>query len=168
MACQLLARGHCAVPAMHTNSLTNPHGLPLLKNVSFTFLLSSRLSNPISPHYVLAWLSPLLFFSHVSLSFYFFPCFIKETHMVKANIERNYFHLWNPTRKAVEYDFILCSFSLVLFPFSYINRSLPFLVSHTRTHTHKRAQFPQPSYMNDLGACTLTICHLPWALLRPT
>lgn len=52
VACQLLARGHCVAPAMHTNSLTKPRprGLPLLKNVSFTFLLPSHLSNPINPH----------------------------------------------------------------------------------------------------------------------
>lgn len=52
VACQLLARGHCEVPAMHTNSLTEPrpqHRLSRLKNVSFTFPLPSHLSSPINP-----------------------------------------------------------------------------------------------------------------------
>lgn len=76
VACQLLARGHCVVPAMHTNSLTKPrpHGLPLLKNVSFTFLLPSHLSNPINPHSLPSPASPPPFFfffcfSYISLSF---------------------------------------------------------------------------------------------------
>lgn len=78
MACQLLARGHCVVPAMHTNSLTKPcpHGLPRLKNVSFTFSLfplifpipshPAPLPPPLStPGFVSFFLSP-----HISLSFF--------------------------------------------------------------------------------------------------
>lgn len=132
MACQLLARGHCVVPAMHTNSLTKPrpHGLPLLKNVSFTFPRSSHLSSPTNPHTRL----PLLrFLSHISLSF--FPRSIRGTNMVIRNIQMNYIHSWTPT-KAIKYYFIQHSLLLVLFLYCNINRGLYFLFSRTRTHTN--------------------------------
>lgn len=82
VACQLLARGHCEVPAMHTNSLTKPrpHCLSRLKNVSFTFPLPSHLSSPINPPSsrptLHTQLPLLLFFSHISLSF---PCSFQGT-----------------------------------------------------------------------------------------
>lgn len=107
VACQLPARGHCVLPAMHTNSLTKPRlrGLPLLKNVSFTFPLPSHLSNPIhSPRFpsspTLRHRIPLLLFLFFTF-LYPFP----GTHMLIWTIQINDIHSWNPT-KAVEHHFI--------------------------------------------------------------
>lgn len=151
IACQLLARGHCALPAMHTNSLTKPrpHGLPPSQECQFHLpsFLSSFLPTP----------TPFPFL-------YLCSCFIHKTHMVIRKTHMDDIHSWNPT-KAMQYHRIRHSLLLLVFLYCIANRGLSSLFSRTQTHTDTP---PPHSYMNDLGACTLTICHLPWALLRPT
>lgn len=49
----------------------------------------------------------------------------------------------------------------------YCNKRCLFLFA-LDTQTPSSTQSPPPIHMNDLGACALTICHLPWARLRPT
>lgn len=73
----------------------------------------------------------------------------------------NYIHLYNPTKAT---NFISCSTSSD----SHFGTLICVLFLFLLTHKLTKTTIPQPSYMNDLEACTLTICHLPWALLRPT
>lgn len=68
---------------------------------------------------------------------YLFPCSIQGTNMVMRNIQMNCIHSWDPT-KALEYYFIQCSLSLVLFLHCNINRSCSFLSAHTHTHKHSQ------------------------------
>lgn len=161
-ACQFLARGHCVVPAMHTNLLTKPARPAPSQECQFHLSpLSSLLSDSINTHSLFTHhpASSLPFISPHFLIFLYALCGNN-----KQSNELNVCVSVCVISKAKEYDFIVPLTCPVFFFIATSIKDASFFLHLTHRHT----QSLQLSNMNDLGQCTLTICHLPWAPLRPT
>lgn len=121
------------------------------------FLLCIIFLNPSTP----TFLFPRFLFFHVFFKHFLRTRIVKNKEILKKNpTQMNYIHLYNPTKAT---NFISCSTSSD----SHLGTLICVLFLFLLTHKLTKTTIPQPSYMNDLEACTLTICHLPWLCSGP-
>lgn len=121
------------------------------------FLLCIIFLNPATPTFLFP---RFLFFSCIFQAFPANQNSKKQRNLKKKPTQMNYIHLYNPTKAT---NFISCSTSSD----SHLGTLICVLFLFLLTHKLTKTTIPQPSYMNDLEACTLTICHLPWLCSGP-